>query len=121
MAERVLAILAYVPLLGWLTALISRKSLVRFHVRQSLLLVGIALLGFVAWVVLGWLLALIPYVGPILAVALFALLAAVYVLVIINWVLGIVAASKGSEQAVPLTARWLAPNHHKTAPQVYDS
>ncbi|MEM7736079.1 MAG: hypothetical protein AAF267_09845 [Deinococcota bacterium] len=109
MPERVLAALAYLPVVGWLTALITRKSLVRFHVRQSFLLVGFVLLGFGAWVVLSWLIAFIPYVGPILAVALFALLVAIYLLIIINWILGIVNASRGSRRAVPLTARWLTP------------
>jgi uncharacterized membrane protein len=111
MPERVLATLAYFPVLGWLTALITRRPLVRFHVRQSLLLVGFVLLGFGAWVVLAWLIAFIPYVGPILSVALFALLVAIYILVIINLILGIINASRGSMRAVPMTARWLTSKH----------
>ncbi len=106
--NRAFAALAYlVPLVGGLLALLldGRSSFTRAHAQQS---IGAALalaLGFLAWAVFGYALALLPYVGPIAAVALFSLVIALTAFLIANWIVGLALALRGVERAIPLANR----------------
>lgn len=106
--NRAFAALAYlVPLVGGMLALLldGRNSFTRAHAQQS---IGAALalaLGFLAWAVFGYALALLPYVGPIAAIALFSLVIALTAFLIANWIVGLALALRGVERAIPLANR----------------
>jgi len=81
---KVIAILSYITIIGWIIALImntSEKSkLGSYHIRQTLLL-------YIFAVILSW----IPIVGWILGIVLF-----------IFWILGLVAAINGEQKEMPI-------------------
>ena len=81
---KLVAILSYITLIGWIIALIlnqqNKTSLGSFHIRQTLLIM-------IAGIVLSW----IPLVGWILSIILF-----------IFWIMGLIYAIKGEEKEVPL-------------------
>ena len=79
-SSRLPAVLAYLlPVLGWLYVFFFQRgnSLALYHVRQAIGLVLFLVVTLVAWVVVGWLLAWIPYLN-ILSIALFALVVGAY-------------------------------------------
>jgi len=88
---KIVAIVAYITLIGWLAALImnsnDRSSLGSFHVRQAL---GIYLLAVASSIVM-----IIPILGWIAGMA-------GYLLVLVLWFIGLIAAVNGEEKAVPV-------------------
>ena len=85
---KLIAILSYGTLLGWIIALLLHQQhpsgLGIFHLRQTLGL-------YLSTLLLGWL----PFVGWLLLIALSVL-----------WVLGLVAAIQGQREAVPVVGGW---------------
>jgi len=81
---KLVAILSYITLIGWIIALILNQSkkteLGSFHVRQALLLM-------VAGLVLAW----IPIIGWLLSIVVF-----------IFWIMGLVYAIQGKQKEVPV-------------------
>lgn len=104
-SDRLFAVLSYVLfIVGGLLVLLTqrRDSLAAHHARQSL---GIAI-AFAAvlgvWIVFGWLITLIPYVGSLMAVATFALVMLTFFYLLILWIVGLVAALRGNALQLPL-------------------
>ncbi|MBR9701187.1 hypothetical protein GOV11_04955 [Candidatus Woesearchaeota archaeon] len=83
-----LAIVAYITLIGWIIALLlnmdKKNPLVRYHLRQSLLLM---IMWMVTWFVpkIGWLLGLFVFV---------------------LWILGLINAINGVKKPVPLVGEY---------------
>ena len=106
-SSRLSAVLVYVlPVLGWLYVFFfqRRNSLALYHLRQAIGLVLFLIVTLIAWVVVGWLLAWIPYLN-ILSVALFALVMAVYIYGIVAWLIGIYNALSDRESPLPMFGR----------------
>lgn len=87
---KVIAIVSYITLIGWIVALVMnnpKDSFASFHIRQSL---GIMLLFIASGIitvipVLGWLVGMVGYI-------------AAFVL----WIIGLIASIQASRKAVPL-------------------
>ncbi len=106
-SSRLSAVLVYVlPVLGWLYVFFfqRRNSLALYHLRQAIGLVLFLIVTLIAWVVVGWLLAWIPYLN-ILSIALFALVVAVYLYGIVAWLIGIYNALSDRESPLPMFGR----------------
>jgi uncharacterized membrane protein len=82
--SKVVAIVSYITLIGWIIALIMNQSkktdLGSFHIRQALL---IYIVGFILW----W----IPIIGWLLNIAVF-----------VFWIMGLVYAAQGQQKEVPV-------------------
>ncbi len=106
-SSRLPAVLVYLlPVLGWLYVFFfqRRNSLALYHLRQAVGLVLFLIVTLIAWVVVGWLLAWIPYLN-ILSIALFALVVAVYLYGIVAWLIGIYNALSDRESPLPMFGR----------------
>ena len=106
-SSRLTAVLAYVlPVLGWLYVLFfqRRNMLALYHLRQAIGLFVFLIVTLVAWAVVGWLLAWIPYLN-ILSIALFALVVGAYLFGIVAWLFGIYYALADRESPLPLFGR----------------
>ena len=102
---RFFAVLAYVfPIIGGLIGLAFDKGnpLTREHAHQSIAAVLTLCLSFLFWAVVGYLIGLIPIVGPILSLSLFSLVIAMLIFLIVNWIINLVMALRGLERAIPL-------------------
>ncbi|MBI1256982.1 MAG: hypothetical protein GC204_05885 [Chloroflexi bacterium] len=100
---RVSAALAYIPIIGWLYVYFTqRKSdLALFHLRQSIGLFVFLIGTFVAWVIVAWVLAWIPFMA-ILSAALFSLVIVAYLYGIVAWVMGIIRALRSQVTPLPI-------------------
>ena len=108
MSSRLPAVLAYLlPVLGWLYVLLfqRRNSLALYHMRQAIGLVVFLVVILMAWGVVGWLLAWVPYLD-VLSIALFALVVGAYCYGIVAWLFGIYNALSDRESPLPLFGRW---------------
>lgn len=87
---KIISILAYLSLLGWVVALVlnssAKSELASFHLRQGL---GITLLSMIAGYV-----SMVPFVGHLSS-------SAGWVLTVILWILGILGALQGEKRQVP--------------------
>ncbi|BAJ62917.1 DUF4870 domain-containing protein [Anaerolinea thermophila] len=107
--SRITAFLSYLILfLGSLYVLIfeRRDDYARYHALQALGLVFFSAGVFLGWVVLGFLLAWIPIIGPVLSASLFALVIAAWIFAVVAWVMGMVNATRGLIAPLPLIGRW---------------
>lgn len=120
-SSRYLAFAAYLlSLPGALFVLLARRddSFAVYHARQSLALWLAALLLPLAWAVCAWALAWIPLVGPVLAVALFALVLAAYCGLLVAWLTGMLYALQGRAKRLPVIgARLRKPAAPPAAPE----
>jgi uncharacterized membrane protein len=82
-----------------------RNSFALYHLRQAIGLVLFLVVTLVAWAVVGWLLAWIPYLS-ILSIALFALVVSAYLFGIVAWLFGIYYALADRESPLPLFGRF---------------
>jgi uncharacterized membrane protein len=108
MSSRLPAVLVYLlPVLGWLYVFFfhRRNSLALYHLRQAIGLVVFLVVILIAWGVVGWLLAWVPYLG-VLSIALFALVVSAYFYGIVAWLFGIYNALSDRESPLPLFGRW---------------
>lgn len=105
-SERILAAIAYLSsVVGALPLLLlgGDRKFARFHALQSVGIFLVALVALLAWIVVGWVLALvIPIVGPTLAAALFALVITLFVVLVVITLVGAVHALRGERKPVPL-------------------
>ena len=107
MSSRLPAVLVYLlPVLGWLYVFFfqRRNSLALYHLRQAIGLVLFLIITLIAWAVVGWLLAWIPYLS-VLSIALFALVVSAYLFGIVAWLFGIYYALCDRESPLPLFGR----------------
>jgi uncharacterized membrane protein len=105
-SSRVPAVIAYIPVIGWLYVLLTQRqnAFAMFHVRQAIGLILFLIAAPLAWAVITWLLAWIPY-GFLVGNALFALVIVALVFGVIAWVVGIINASRGRAALMPLFGR----------------
>ena len=105
---RLFAALAYIlPIIGGLIGLLldGRNPLTRAHAQQSIAAVLALVLSFFAWAALGYLLALVPIIGPILSISLFSLVIAMAIFLVVNWFISLALALRGQERAIPFANR----------------
>ena len=87
---KTIAIVSYLTWIGWIIALVlnmeKKNKFAKFHLRQSLLILIIGAVGmFIFWVpIIGW---------------------ALWVVLLILWVIGFVAAVNGQEKEVPVIGK----------------
>ena len=104
-SSRYLAFFSYLlSLPGALYVLYARSddAFAVFHARQSRVQALIGIITPIAWVILGWVLAWIPLVGPMISICLFALVIAVYAVLIVDWVIGMTYALSGRARRTPV-------------------
>jgi uncharacterized membrane protein len=121
-SSRYLAFFSYLlSLPGALYVLAARNddAFAVFHARQSRLQALIGIITPIVWVILGWVLAWIPLVGPMLSVCLFALVIAIYIVLIVDWVIGMTYALGGRMRRTPIIGP-LALRAPPAAPAVAD-
>ena len=107
-SRRQFAVLAYiVPLVGGLIGLAAdgNNQLTRNHAQQSLSALLTLVLSFLAWAIAGWVIALIPGIGPIIALSLFTLVIALAAFLAVNWLISLARALRGEERTIPLANR----------------
>ena len=105
---RIFAVLSYLlPLIGGIIGLALDKSnsLTRNHAHQSIAAVALLILGFLVWAAAGWLMGWIPFVGPIVALALFSLVMALGIFLIVQWIISLAVAARGQERQIPFANR----------------
>ena len=105
-ASRISAFLAYLlPVIGWFYVFIARRDdrLAIFHTEQAIALFMVGLGVFLAWAILGWAMSLIPYLGFIVAVALFSLVIIMFITMLVNWMVGMVYALQAKLKPLPIT------------------
>lgn len=103
--DKTTAIVSYLTLIGFIVAIIlhssKKTSLGSFHLRQSLGL----MITSIAMIMVGMLLAFIPFVGWLTDLAL-------WVGIMVLWFLGLLSAIKGELKPVPLLGehyqKWFA-------------
>ncbi len=103
------ALLAYLlPVLGPAYILLLRKddAFSRYHAMQSLSIVAALILAPAVWILFSWLISLLPF-GGVVAAYVFALVVAVYLAVVVAWVVGIVNALRARRSPVPFFGRIL--------------
>jgi uncharacterized membrane protein len=108
-SSRISAFLAYLLLIiGWLYVFLFRKNdkLAIYHTKQSVMLIIVAIGVTLVWVILGWLVSLIPFIGFIITVAFFSLVLTIYIVLIIGWILGMVYALQAKVKPVPMIGMW---------------
>ena len=112
--SRIKAFLAYLFLAlgGILILLISRKDgFAAFHARQSIALTIVAILAPIIWAPVAYVVGFIPFAGPLLASASFALVIALFIVLIVVWIIGMVRALRAEMSPLPfvggLATRWL--------------
>ena len=94
---KTVAILSYCTLIGFIIALVlngdqkNKSELGVFHIRQAL---GIFLTSFATGIA-SIILMFIPFLG-------WLIIAAAYVMVLVFWIIGLIAAVNGERKAVPL-------------------
>jgi uncharacterized membrane protein len=107
-SDRLLALIAYLlPVLGWIFIGIfqRRNAFAMFHLRQAIGIFLALLIAFLAWVVVGWVVAWIPY-GFVFSMALFSLVIVVVIAVAVAWIVGIVNALLLRKKFSPIIGRW---------------
>jgi uncharacterized membrane protein len=107
--NRVSALIAYlVPILGPLYAILVHrdKEFPVFHAKQSLVLTITAVGAPVLWGVFAWVLLWVPTVGPLAAIAAFSLVILVYILLAVDWILGMINALRYELKPLPVVGRW---------------
>lgn len=106
-ASRLAAVLAYIPVIGWLYALVfaRRDPFAIFHLRQSIGLFLYLFAVFVAWAAASWLLAWIPFGGAFSA-ALFAIVIVIYLCGLVAWAVGVIYALSNRLASVPIFGGW---------------
>lgn len=106
--RRLFAMLAYIlPLVGGIIGLAADRAnpLTRIHAQQSIAAVLVMILSFIVWVVVGYLVGLIPIAGPIIAVSLFSLVIAMFIFLVMNWIISLAVAMRGQERTIPFANR----------------
>ncbi len=106
-SQRFPAFIAYLlPVVGWLYVLLFQRknSLAMFHVRQSIgLFLFLAVTG-VAWAVVTWILAWIPF-GFLFGIMLFALVITAIIVGVVAWIIGMINALSGRVALLPIFGR----------------
>ena len=105
--SRLLAVLAYIPIIGWLYVFFfQRKNLLAvYHLKQSIGLFLFLVAAMAVWAVVAWILAWIPYMA-VFSIALFTMVIAAYLYGIVAWILGVINALGNRLIPLPVFGRW---------------
>jgi uncharacterized membrane protein len=105
MDSKTISWLSYITIIGWIIALVQhsnsnpKSSLATFHLRQSF---GIMVTGFALYLGLAILIVAVPF--------LFRIFSLVWIVMLVLWILGLIAAINGEEKPVqvvgPLYQQW---------------
>lgn len=109
-SNKLAAVVAYLlPVFGWLYIFIFRRQdkLAIFHTKQAIGLVLALIIAPLLWLLFGWLISFIPYVGFILAVTAFTLVIAFYLALAVAWLIGMVYAAQGKMKPASMIGRWV--------------
>jgi uncharacterized membrane protein len=107
-AGRAFAALAYIlPVVGGVIGMLAdgRNPLTRSHALQSIAAVITLILSFLVWIAVGYVVALVPTLGPIISISLFSLVIAMAVFLAVNWIVSLVVALRGEERTIPIANR----------------
>jgi len=102
-SSRISAIIAYVvPVLGWLYVyLFQRKDeFAVYHLKQAIGLIIFLVGTFVLWVIVAWLIALLPYMA-VFGLTLFTLVIAAYIFGFFVWIKGILNVINNEMKPLP--------------------
>lgn len=101
--SRVPAIVAYLPVVGWLYVYVfaRKNALAIFHLKQAIGCCLFLLGALVAWAVVAWILAWIPYMGAV-GIALFTLVIAAYMFGAVAWLMGVSQAIRKRASPLPI-------------------
>ena len=103
------AFLAYLlPIVGWLYVLLFRRKddFAVYHAKQSMMLTMTAVGAPTVWALFAWVFSWLPLAGPIISVALFALVILAYIFLAATWVIGMVYAFQAEMKPVPVVGGW---------------
>ena len=103
-ANKITAFLSYLLLIiGWVYVFIFQRhnQFQRYHARQAMTILGVALITFVAWIIVAWLVTFIQLLGPVLAISLYSLAMVVFLGLIVSWITGMANALRGMLKPVP--------------------
>ncbi len=106
-SNSLLAVLAYIPIIGWLYVLLAQRKNVQamYHLRQSIGIFIFLAAVTIGWAIVAWVLAWIPYMA-VLSMGLFALVVAAYIYGVIALITGIVNALLSKQSPLPLFGLW---------------
>lgn len=114
LSSRIKAFFAYLFLAvgGLLVLLFSRKDqFAVYHARQSIVITVVAIAAPIVWAVPAYLIAFIPFIGPLIASASFTLVIAIFIALLVAWITGLVYALRAIPKSVPffgdLVKRWM--------------
>ncbi len=105
---RFYAALAYVlPLFGGIIGILADggNPLTRLHAQQSIATVITLILSFFVWAISGYIIGLIPWIGPVISISLFSLVISLAAFLVINWLLSFLRALRGEARVIPLANR----------------
>ena len=108
-AEKILAFLAYLLVIVgavYILLMHRKNKFAVHHAKQALGVIIIAISMFIAWVVGGWIISWIPYIGFIFTAALFALVIAAYIVLCICYITGMMYALDANLQSVPIVGEF---------------
>jgi uncharacterized membrane protein len=106
------AFLAYLLLVfGWLYVFLFHRDnrLAVHHAKQSIVLTVTAVCAPVIWAVIVWVISWVPY-GFLIASSTFSLVIAIYVVLTVDWIIGMVYALRAQIKPVPIVgglAKWI--------------
>ncbi len=106
--HRYAAFVAYLlPVVGWLIVYIFFRDdeFAVFHTKQAIALTIMLVAAPLIWLVASWIMLWIPMAGPLIAASSFTLVMLVLIAVIVLWVIGLVYALQGKQQALPIVGR----------------
>jgi uncharacterized membrane protein len=107
-SSRLPAVLAYLlPVIGWLYVFFFQRknAFAVYHLRQSIGLVFFLIATAVSWIIVGWVLAWIPY-AAVLSIALFAIVITAFIYGFIAWFMGMSHAFRELQIPLPLFGEW---------------
>jgi uncharacterized membrane protein len=108
-SSQILAFIAYALwIVGWFIVMIfgRRDRFAAYHARQSLALSLAVIIAPLLWLVVGWGVAWIPLVGPVLWAASFSLVIGLAVLALIAWIYGMIHAARAQVKPLPFFGDW---------------
>ncbi|CAN5648922.1 hypothetical protein BH10CHL1_BH10CHL1_30560 [soil metagenome] len=107
--NRTLAFLAYlIPVIGPLLVLLfnRKNAFALYHACQALALTIAAVIVPIAWIIFGWIIIWVPLAGAVLAVSLFALVMAAYLIIAISLIVGLVNSLRGRTSSAFVFGGW---------------
>ncbi|MGB0388435.1 MAG: hypothetical protein ACPGWR_26755 [Ardenticatenaceae bacterium] len=110
-SNRISAVLAYLLLIfGWVYVFVARKEdkLAVYHAKQSITIILLAIAALVSWLIITWILMLVPYVGPVVGIAVFGLVIASHIFLFFTWIRGMIDAWQAKTQPLPVVGKWAA-------------